>query len=43
MEREELLKQIQAILKSENTFDDWSDAELKKLYVVLKVRGVEVK
>lgn len=43
MEREELIKQIQSILKSDNTFEDWTDAELKKLYVVLKVRGVEVK
>ena len=43
MKREELIKQIQEILKSDNTFDAWSDSELKKLYVVLKVRGVEVK
>lgn len=43
MKREELIKQIQEILKSDNTFEDWTDAELKKLYVVLKVRGVEVK
>lgn len=43
MEREELIKQIQEILKSDNTFEDWTDAELKKFYVVLKVRGVEVK
>lgn len=43
MEREELIKQIQEILKSDNTFEAWTDAELKKLYVILKVRGVEVK
>lgn len=43
MKREELIKQIQEILKSDNTFEDWTDAELKKLYVVLKVRGVKVK
>lgn len=43
MKREELIKQIQKILKSDNTFESWTDAELGKLYVVLKVRGVEVK
>lgn len=43
MKREELIKQIQEILKSDNTFDDWTDNELGKLYVVLKVRGVKVK
>lgn len=43
MEREELIKQIQEILKSDNTFEDWTDAELKKLYVVLKIKGVGIK
>lgn len=41
MKREELIKHIQSILKSDNTFDKWTDAELGKLYVVLKVKGVK--
>lgn len=43
MKREELIKQIQEILKSDNTFEKWTDNELGKLYVILKVRGVKAK
>lgn len=44
MKREELLKAVREILKvKEPVFDSWTDEELGKLYVVLKVKGVNVK
>lgn len=44
MEREKLLETVRKILKVKAPFfDSWTDLELNKLYVILRVKGVNIK